>query len=240
MFFPKQPKADEGKECSSARALILTSHTLAECPNHLEHWSTCFSLSLTLHWEHTGLVPGIMTLYTAICSDLLLFSALAHHLSKDSCTFANGIPSLKLNFLSCFTVLLNNMFLLNDLKQMSEKNVVLRGAQTLTSHSLGDYPNHLEHWSTGFSLSLTLHWELIGLVPGTLTLCNAICSDVSLFSASAHHLSEDICMFYILEQNWRNIVESIQLTMVDLRYFMRWFCGLSNPGMQWVWMLVWD
>ena len=37
------------------------------------------------------------------------------------------------------------MFLLNNLKQMSEKNVALGGAQTLTSHSLDKHPNHLDH-----------------------------------------------------------------------------------------------
>ena len=42
-------------------------------------------------------------------------------------------------------VLLNNMFPLNNLKQTSEKNVALGGAQTLTSCSPGKCPNHLGH-----------------------------------------------------------------------------------------------
>ena len=41
---------------------------------------------------------------------------------------------------------LNNKFLLNNLRQTSEKNVALGGAQMHTSHSLGNHPNHLDHW----------------------------------------------------------------------------------------------
>ena len=62
------------------------------------------------------------------------------------------------------------MILINNLKQTSEKNVAPGGAQTLTSHSLGEHPNHLDHHLDYMLLTtLTLHWELIGLVPGTLT-----------------------------------------------------------------------
>ena len=43
-------------------------------------------------------------------------------------------------------ILVNNMIFLNNLKQASEKNVVLGGAQTLTSHSLGEHPNNFDDW----------------------------------------------------------------------------------------------
>ena len=46
----------------------------------------------------------------------------------------------------CKIFLLNNMFLLNNLKQTSEKNVAPVRARTLTSRSLGKHPNHLDHW----------------------------------------------------------------------------------------------
>ena len=41
--------------------------------------------------------------------------------------------------------IVSNMFHLNTLKQTSEKNVALQGAQTLTSHNLGECPNHLNY-----------------------------------------------------------------------------------------------
>ena len=37
------------------------------------------------------------------------------------------------------------MFLINNLKKTSEKNVALGGAWTHTSYSLGECPNHLDH-----------------------------------------------------------------------------------------------
>ena len=83
------------------------------------------------------------------------------------------------------------MILINNLKQTSEKNVVLDRAQTCTSHSLGKCPNHLDHWLymllTVFNSPLRVYF---GLVPGTL--CTAICSDLP----HLHHLSEDIWMHY--------------------------------------------
>ena len=54
------------------------------------------------------------------------------------------------------------MFLLNNLYG-SEKNVALRGTQTLTSHSPGECPNHLDHHLymllTVFSSPLRAYWS---------------------------------------------------------------------------------
>ena len=90
---------------------------------------------------------------------------------------------------------------------MSEKNVALVGAQTHTSCSLGEHPNILTTDSTCFSLSLTLALSAYWSWSKTLTLCTAICSDS--FSASAHHLSEDICAF-------ANGIPSLKLSISQL------------------------
>ena len=59
------------------------------------------------------------------------------------------------------------MFLLNNLKQTSEKNVAPGGAQTYSSYSLGKHPNHLDHWLymllTVLNSPLRAYWSGPGL-----------------------------------------------------------------------------
>ena len=64
-------------------------------------------------------------------------------------TGMRGIPCLSASFKMWVASLekkdtVNNMILLNNLKQTSERNVALGGSQTLTSHSPGEHPNHLD------------------------------------------------------------------------------------------------
>ena len=58
---------------------------------------------------------------------------------------------------------INNMFSCKQLKHMSEKNIALGGTQTLTSHSLGKHPNHLNHQLymllTVLNSSLSAYWS---------------------------------------------------------------------------------
>ena len=148
---------------------------------------TVLNSPLRVYWSWSR----TLTLCTAIGS--YSFSASACHLLKDICAFADGIPSLNLNFLSCFTVLLNNMFLINSLGQWKECSS--GWSSNPTSHCLGECPNHLDHQLymllTVLNSLLRAYWSW----SRTLTLWPAICSDS--FSTSAHHLLEDICAFAI-------------------------------------------
>ena len=114
MFLLNNLKQMSEKNVALRGVRTLTSHSPGKYPDHLDH--RLYMLLTVLNSP----LRGTLTLCIAICSDLL-FSTSALHLSEGICTFANGIPSLNLNFLSCFTVIFNNMFLLNNLKQTSEE-----------------------------------------------------------------------------------------------------------------------
>ena len=76
-----------------------------------------------------------------------------------------------------FYFLENNMILINNLKQASEKNVALGGAQTLTSHSPGKHCNHLDHQLYMLLTVLNSPPRVYWSWSRTLTLCTVICSD---------------------------------------------------------------
>ena len=122
----KQPKADKcEKNVALGGAQTHTSHSLERHPNHLDHQLymllSVFNSQLRAYWSWSRTLT-----FCALPSAVTHFSASAHHLLEDICTFANGIPSFKLNVSQLFYFIKKIIcFLINNLKQTNVKRIVL-------------------------------------------------------------------------------------------------------------------
>ena len=100
----------------------------------------------------SSMYAGRLT-YVYMCVDIYMYVCICVYVYIFVCVMCVCVCL----YLQISMHIMNNMFIINNLSRQCERNVAPGGAQTLTSCSLGECPNCLDHQLYMLLTALTLH-----------------------------------------------------------------------------------